>query len=413
MTLTTRTIWIDAGHCDPNDPVLLQWLLGGRVGAVSLCSDPRKLPYPVSGKAGEVNPVTVASSLVEAWKDRCSVLAQDAADLLRPLYLESGSADGYVLVKNAPVHFLQGRRTFDEASALWGVIDRPNVMLGVPGSTSNLPAIRDLVAAGINVNVNKLYSRRQLRDVFAAVYDGLEARIATGHPISRIAVGASFDIFGLDHYIDKLVAVAIKAGADDSQMGKLAGRGSIAVARLVHHEAQKLVLGERFRNLSAKGAQEIRLVWDLAGEFGGGRQLPRRTSLEAKPTGCRLPAISRIWTASTRAVEFLWNTCRAILRSGGAVRRLQCMPWVARNLSMPSIKPRFCVRWALKSTKSAPACWQPIRRGNSRNAAKFLWRGGGAAVRRAPVLCLGPDRNIRPNRRVAVRVMPTLYDMAF
>lgn len=273
MTLTTRTIWIDAGHCDPNDPVLLQWLLGGRVGAVSLCSDPRKLPYPVSGKAGEVNPVTVASSLVEAWKDRCSVLAQDAADLLRPLYLESGSADGYVLVKNAPVHFLQGRRTFDEASALWGVIDRPNVMLGVPGSTSNLPAIRDLVAAGINVNVNKLYSRRQLRDVFAAVYDGLEARIATGQPISRIAVGASFDIFGLDHYIDKLVAVAIKAGADDSQMGKLAGRGSIAVARLVHHEAQKLVLGERFRNLSAKGAQEIRLVWDLAGEFGGGASI--------------------------------------------------------------------------------------------------------------------------------------------
>ena len=186
---------------------------------------------------------------------------QAAADVLRPIYEQGGGAtgsgsDGFVSFEVAPSLARDTRRTVDEARALWKKIDRPNVMIKVPGTAEGVPAVRELIAAGINVNITLLFSRSMYRRVAQAYLEGLEDRVAAGKPIDRIASVASFFVSRIDSLVDKRLGESKDPRAPDLQ-GKIA----IANAKLAYAFFRELIESDRWKKLAAAGARPQRLLW--------------------------------------------------------------------------------------------------------------------------------------------------------
>ncbi len=130
---------------------------------------------------------------------------QRAADLFRPLYDRMAGQDGFVSLEVNPhlAHDTQG--TVAEARHLWQALARPNVLIKVPATKEGLPAIRQLIAEGINVNVTLLFSRAVYEQVAERYIAGLERRAAEGGELGRIASVASFFVSRIDSAVDPLV----------------------------------------------------------------------------------------------------------------------------------------------------------------------------------------------------------------
>src|SRR5580700_11395024 len=120
---------------------------------------------------------------------------QDAADILRPVYDEGKQQDGYVSLEVSPLLAHDTAGTLEEARRLWKTVNRPNLMV-------KIPALRQLISEGINVNVTLLFSRGVYEQVAKADIEGLTARAASGGDISRIASVASFFVSRIDSKID-------------------------------------------------------------------------------------------------------------------------------------------------------------------------------------------------------------------
>jgi transaldolase/glucose-6-phosphate isomerase len=127
---------------------------------------------------------------------------QDAADILRPVYEESKQQDGYVSLEVSPLLANDTAGTLEEARRLWKAVNRPNLMVKVPATAEGIPALRQLISEGINVNVTLLFSRGVYEQVAKAYIEGLTARAASGGDISRIASVASFFVSRIDSKID-------------------------------------------------------------------------------------------------------------------------------------------------------------------------------------------------------------------
>src|SRR6201984_2626606 len=127
---------------------------------------------------------------------------QDAADILRPVYDESKRHDGYVSLEVSPLLANDTAGTLQEARRLWKTVGRENLMVKVPGTPEGIPAIRQLISEGINVNVTLLFSRATYEQVAKAYMEGLAARAARGGDVSRIASVASFFVSRIDSKID-------------------------------------------------------------------------------------------------------------------------------------------------------------------------------------------------------------------
>ncbi|MFC6476737.1 transaldolase family protein [Pseudomonas asuensis] len=130
---------------------------------------------------------------------------QQAADILRPVYDRLNGRDGYVSLEVSPYLAMDTEATLIEARRLWKAVDRPNLMVKVPGTEAGAAAIQQLIAEGINVNVTLLFSRESYRAVAEAYMAGLEARAQAGEDISRIASVASFFISRIDSEIEKKI----------------------------------------------------------------------------------------------------------------------------------------------------------------------------------------------------------------
>ena len=117
---------------------------------------------------------------------------QAACETLRPVYDKTGSHDGYVSMEVSPYLANGTQDTIEEARRLWKQIDRPNLMIKVPGTKAGVPAIRQLIEDGININVTLLFSNDAYVAVAMAFVEGLEARVAKGQPIDKLASVASF-----------------------------------------------------------------------------------------------------------------------------------------------------------------------------------------------------------------------------
>lgn len=185
---------------------------------------------------------------------------QAAADLLRPVYLDSARRNGYVSLEVSPLLAHDTAGTVAEAERLWREVNRANLMIKVPATAAGLPAITRLLAQGINVNVTLLFSVQTYRAVLLAWLQGLEQWVAQGGDAGQVASVASFFISRIDSDVDALLESMHDARAD-----KLSGQAAIANARLAYQYYRQMVATARWQALAAQGGQTQRLLWASTG----------------------------------------------------------------------------------------------------------------------------------------------------
>jgi transaldolase/glucose-6-phosphate isomerase len=186
-----------------------------------------------------------------------------AADVLRPVYDATGRRDGYVSLEVSPhlAHDTEG--TVAEARRLWASVNRPNLMIKVPGTPEGIPAVQALIAVGVNVNVTLLFSREAYRAAAHAYLAGLERRVADGADVAQVASVASFFVSRIDANVDaKLDRLAESAASGErARLAGLRGRAAIANARLAYRMFRELGDSPRWRALAQAGAAPQRLLW--------------------------------------------------------------------------------------------------------------------------------------------------------
>ncbi len=189
---------------------------------------------------------------------------QDATDIFKPVYDETKTRDGYVSLEVSPTLALERDKTIDEARRLWKTVNRPNVMIKVPGTKECVPAIRQLLEEGININITLLFAQSAYEQVAEAFIAALEARAAKGQDISHIASVASFFVSRIDTLADSLIDEKLKTTSDPAQkelLESLKGKVAIANAKVTYKKYQELFSSPRWKALAAKGAQTQRLLW--------------------------------------------------------------------------------------------------------------------------------------------------------
>jgi len=189
---------------------------------------------------------------------------QDAADVLRPVYEQSNFRDGYVSLEVSPYLALKTQDTMDEARRLWKAVNRDNVMIKVPGTAEGLPAIRQLIGEGININITLLFAQEVYEKVAEAYVAGLEDLAKRGGNLKKMASVASFFISRIDTLIDSMLNERLKKTTDASQqalLSSLLGKVAIANGKLTYQRYQRIFSGPRWEALAAKGAQTQRVLW--------------------------------------------------------------------------------------------------------------------------------------------------------
>jgi transaldolase/glucose-6-phosphate isomerase len=193
---------------------------------------------------------------------------QAAADILRPVYERTSGDDGYVSLEVSPLLAYDTENTLGEAKRLFKLVDRPNVMIKIPGTPQGLPAIEEAIAAGINVNVTLLFSVPNYIEVTQRYIRGLERRMEAGEDISHIASVASFFLSRIDTVVDQILESNIRAsrmrgGFESSQVNRqLMGKAAIASAKIAYaHFKEIFQESERFARLREAGARVQRPLW--------------------------------------------------------------------------------------------------------------------------------------------------------
>lgn len=187
---------------------------------------------------------------------------QHTADLFRPVYDRLNGADGFVSLEVSPYLAHDTAGTIADARRLWAAVARPNAMIKVPGTIEGLPAIRQLIGEGINVNITLLFGLPRYRQVAEAYLAGLEILAAQGKPLKSVASVASFFLSRIDVQLDpaleKLIATD-KAKADLAE--QFHGQVAILSAKAAYEIYNDIFASERFRKLKAQGARTQRLLW--------------------------------------------------------------------------------------------------------------------------------------------------------
>jgi transaldolase/glucose-6-phosphate isomerase len=189
---------------------------------------------------------------------------QDAADALRPVYDESNFRDGYVSLEVSPYLARKTQETIDEARRLWKTVKRENVMIKVPGTAEGIPAIRQLIGEGININITLLFSQEVYQTVAEQYVAGLEDLSKNNGNLKKMAGVASFFISRIDSLVDSLLDGKLKATSDITQQSllkSLLGKVAIANGKLAYQRYQRIFSGPRWQALASNGAQTQRVLW--------------------------------------------------------------------------------------------------------------------------------------------------------
>jgi transaldolase/glucose-6-phosphate isomerase len=207
------------------------------------------------------------ADVVDLYEHLAIADIQAAADQMRPVWDQLRGADGYVSLEVSPYLGLDTDGTLTEARRLWRAVDRPNVMIKVPGTAPGVPAIRQLISEGVNINVTLLFGLDAYDAVAEAYVAGLEALKSAGGDVSKVHSVASFFVSRIDTAIDKAIDERLKsaAGADASALEAIRGKVAIANAKMAYQHYLKLVGGERWKALADAGAAPQRLLWASTG----------------------------------------------------------------------------------------------------------------------------------------------------
>ncbi|MBN1994158.1 MAG: bifunctional transaldolase/phosoglucose isomerase [Anaerolineae bacterium] len=181
---------------------------------------------------------------------------QNAAEVMQPVYERTNGKDGYVSLEVSPDLADDTAGTVAEAKRLFAAVGRPNLLIKIPATQAGLPAITEVIGAGVNVNVTLMFSLQNYVEVANAYIAGLEKLAAAGGDLSRVASVASFFVSRVDTILDKLLA---QAGHPEAQ--KLQGKMAIANAKVAYKKFQEIFGSERFQKLAAKGARVQRPLW--------------------------------------------------------------------------------------------------------------------------------------------------------
>lgn len=187
---------------------------------------------------------------------------QAAADVLRPVYDAAGGHDGFVSLEVTPDLAYDTDKTVAQAQRLHAAVSRANLLIKVPATKPGIPAIRQLIADGISVNVTLIFSQERYKEVMEAYIQGLEARAANGQPVDRIASVASFFVSRVDTNVDaRLEQIAASDSAQAKDAAALLGKAAIANAKLAYREFAATFAGPRWHRLRALGARVQRPLW--------------------------------------------------------------------------------------------------------------------------------------------------------
>ena len=191
---------------------------------------------------------------------------QSAADEFRPLYDRTDGHDGYVSLEVNPRLAHDTIGTAAAARRLWSALDRPNVFIKIPATAEGLPAIRQLISEGINVNATLLFSLPRYRQVAEAYIAGIEARMAMNQPARQVASVASFFVSRIDTLMDALLDKVIAHGGSDAGLAqKMRGQIAIASAKIAWQIHREIFGSPRFRYLAGKNIRAQRLLWASTG----------------------------------------------------------------------------------------------------------------------------------------------------
>lgn len=184
---------------------------------------------------------------------------RNACDVLAPVAAATKD-DGRVSIEVEPTLANDTDATVASAKALWAAVDRPNALIKIPATLEGLPAITEVIAAGISVNVTLIFSVERYRAVMDAYVDGLEQAQAAGIDLSTIRSVASFFVSRVDTEIDARLE---KLGSDEALA--LRGKAAVANARLAYAAFEEVIASDRWQALAAAGANAQRPLWASTG----------------------------------------------------------------------------------------------------------------------------------------------------
>ena len=261
-----QSIWLDnirRGHIVAGD---LQRLLDAD-GISGETSNPAIFEKAIAGNSADY--AAAMQKLIAAGKNAFAIYdalaiadVQMACDVFRPVYAATNGADGYVSIEVSPYLAHDTAGTIADARRLFKAVNRPNVMIKIPGTAAGVPAIEACLYAGVNVNVTLLFAVEAYEAVAHAYVRALERRAAEGKPVDRIASVASFFISRIDTLADKLLADEIKIHPERrAELEALQGKAAIANAKIAYAAFQQIFGDARFAALKAQGARVQRPLW--------------------------------------------------------------------------------------------------------------------------------------------------------
>ena len=260
-----QSIWYDNIRRGLIESGELQRLIN--LGISGLTSNPTMFEKAIAGSTDYDSALLELSQDVKRPGEIFETLAIEdiraAADLLRPIHRRTDGADGYASLEVSPHLSHDTDGTVAEAGRLFAALDRPNVMVKVPGTPEGVPAVRSLVARGINVNVTLIFSLETYRDVVEAYISGLEEFENSGGDLGTVASVASFFVSRVDTAVDGLLEERIREGHEE--LTDLLGKAAISNAKLAYRAFRETFGGERFAALRAKGARAQRPLWASTG----------------------------------------------------------------------------------------------------------------------------------------------------
>ncbi|MCL4394462.1 MAG: bifunctional transaldolase/phosoglucose isomerase, partial [Chloroflexi bacterium] len=208
--------------------------------------------------------VEAGKSALEIYETLAIEDVRMACDVFRPTYDSTKGADGFVSIEVSPrlAHDTEG--TVAEAKRFFKAVNRPNVMIKIPGTPEGVPAVEECLYAGLNINITLLFSVQAYEKVAWAYVRALERRAAEGKPVDRIASVASFFVSRIDSLADKLLADKVRGAADSAASAKLeslGGKAAIANAKLAYALFKAIFADPRFAALVKRGARVQRPLW--------------------------------------------------------------------------------------------------------------------------------------------------------
>ena len=189
---------------------------------------------------------------------------QKATDEFRGVFERTGGRDGYVSLEVSPLLAHDTQRSLEEARHLFAAVNRPNLMIKIPGTKEGLPAIEEALAEGININVTLIFGIERYEEIAKTYLKALERRVAEGKPLDRVASVASVFVSRLDTLLDKQFGAMLAAGKNSEvrrTIEGLAGKVAVANTKLIYQKYKEIFLTPRFEALAKKGARVQRPLW--------------------------------------------------------------------------------------------------------------------------------------------------------